>query len=128
MSARRGYTLVEVLVAVTLLAGTILGMAEFTRRFTRGTADVAVTARASDLATQQLETVKAWRTYGSLVATYHDQVESYSDPSPYRGLTRRTLVARTGPTAITDHVTVTVVVTGAGLPAPVRRSTVIAAF
>lgn len=125
---RRGFTLVEVLIAVTILGGVILGMTEFTRRFTRASADAAVVGRASDIATAQLETVKAWRTYGTLVATYHNTSLTYPAASPYRGLTRRTLAVRTGPTATTDHVTVTVVVTGPGLDAPVRRSTIIAAF
>lgn len=125
---RAGFTLVEVLVAVTILGGVILGMTEFTRRFTRATADAAVVGRASDVATAQLEAVKAWRVYGTLVATYHQATLTYPANSPYRGLTRRTLAVRTGPNATTDHVTVTVIVTGAGLETPVRRTTVIAAF
>ena len=125
---RSGFTLVEVLIAVTILGGVILGMTEFTQRFTRATADASVLARASDAATAQLETVKAWRTYGTLVGTYHNNSLTYPATSPYRGLTRRTLAVRTGPTATTDHVTVTVIVSGPGLETPVRRSTIIASF
>lgn len=125
---RSGFTLVEVLVAVTILGGVVLGMTEFTRRFTRATADASVVARASDLATEQLETVKAWRVYGTLVTTYHNTTATFTGASTYRGLTRQTLAVRTGPTATTDHITVTVVVTGAGLSTPVRRTTIIAAF
>lgn len=125
---RRGFTIVEVLVAVTILGGVVLGMTEFTRRFTRSTADSAVLARASDLATEQLETVKAWRVYGTLVATYNGATATFTGDTPYRGLTRRTIVARTGPTATTDHTTVTVEVTGGGLASPVKRTTIIAAF
>lgn len=125
---RKGFTLVEVLVAVTILGGVILGMTEFTRRFTRATADAAVIGRASDIATAQLEAVKAWRVYGTLVTTYHETSLTFPQSSPYRGLTRRTLAVRTGPNATTDHVTVTVIVSGPGLEAPVRRSTIIAAF
>jgi prepilin-type N-terminal cleavage/methylation domain-containing protein len=125
---RRGFTIVEVLVAVTILAGVILGMSEFTRRFTRATTDASAVGLASDVATAQLETVKAWRTYGTLVATYHDVSLVYPSESPYRGLTRRTLAVRTGPTATADHVTVTVIVSGPGLETPVRRTTIIAAF
>lgn len=128
MSRRRGFTIVEVLVAVTILGGVVLGMTEFTRRFTRSTADAAVQARASDLATEQLETVKAWRVYNTLVATYNGTTATFTGDTPYRGLTRRTIVARTGPTATTDHITVTVEVTGSGLAAPVKRTTIIAAF
>ena len=125
---RSGFTLTEVLVAVTILGGVIIGMADFTRRFTHATADAAVMGRASDIATAQLEAVKAWRVYGTLVSTYHQASLTFPATSPYRGLTRRTLAVRTGPNATTDYVTVTVIVTGTGLDAPVRRSTVIAAF
>lgn len=128
MKPRAGFTLIEVLVAITILAGTVLGMTEFTRGFTRASADASVIARASDAATQQLETVKAWRTYSTLVATYHNADLTFSAAGPYRGLRRRTYAVRTGPTATTDHVTVTVEVTGGGLPAPVKRTTIIAAF
>lgn len=128
MRARRGFTLVEVIVALVILSGVLLAMTDFTRQFTRQTTDAAVEARASDLAVQQLETVKAWRTYGSVVSTFHNTTVSFAAPGPYAGLTRNTLVARTGPSATDDFVTVTVVVTGGGLPTPMRRSTIIAAF
>jgi prepilin-type N-terminal cleavage/methylation domain-containing protein len=128
MKTRSGFTLVEVLVAITILAGTVLGMTQFTRSFTRSSSDASVTARASDAATQQLETVKAWRTYSTLVSTYHNADLTFAATGPYRGLRRRTYAVRTGPNATTDHVMVTVEVTGAGLPAPVKRSTVIAGF
>ena len=129
MTARRtGFTLVEVIVALVILSGVLLAMADFTRQFTRQTTDASVEARASDLAVQQLETVKAWRVYGTLVATFHNTSVDFTADGPYRGLRRETLAVRTGPNATTDHVTVTVVVTGGGLPAPVRKTTVIAAF
>ncbi len=128
MKGQRGFTLVEILVAITILAGTVLGMTQFTRGFTRASADESVIARASDLATQQLETVKAWRTYATLVSTYHNADVTFAAAGPYLGLRRRTFAVRTGPTAWTDHVTVTVEVTGGGLPAPVKRTTIIAAF
>lgn len=125
---RRGFTLIEVIVALVILSGVLLAMTDFTQRFTRQTTDAAVETRASDLAVQQLETAKAWRTYGTLVATFHNNVVSFGAPGPYAGLRRETLAVRTGPDGSTDHVTVTVVVSGGGLSAPVRKSTIIAAF
>lgn len=128
-AARRGgFTLVEVIVALVILSGVLLAMTDFTRQFTRQATDSAVTAKASDIAVQQLEAVKAWRTYATLVSTFHDTALDYPAGGPYAGLSRRTLVTRTGPTATDDFVTVTVVVTGGGLSAPMRRSTIIAAF
>lgn len=128
MTPRRGYTLVEVIASLVIISGVILAMAQFSQRFTRQTTDASVEARASDLAVQQLETVKAWRVYGTLVGTFNGTAVDFAAPSPYAGLRRRTLAVRTGPSATADHVTVTVVVTGAGLPAPVRKTTIIAAF
>lgn len=128
MTERRGFSLVEVIVALVILSGVLLAMTDFTRQFTRQTTDSATTSRASDVAVQQLETVKAWRSYATIVSTYHNASTSFVAGTPYAGLTRQTLVVRTGPSATADFVTVTVVVTGAGLSAPLRRSTIIAAF
>lgn len=128
MNQRRGFTLVEVIVSLVILSGVLLAMTDFTRQFTRQTTDSAVTAKASDVAVQQLETVKAWRTYSSLVSTFNNNVVTFTAGGPYAGLRRQTLAVRTGPNASHDYVTVTVVVTGGGLAAPVRRSTIIAAF
>ena len=51
------------------------------------------------------------------------------DPmSGFFGLRRQTFVTRTGPTPVDDYVTVTVVVSGRGLDAPIRKTTIIAAF
>jgi prepilin-type N-terminal cleavage/methylation domain-containing protein len=128
MTHRKGFTLVEVIVALVILSGVLLAMTDFTRQFTRQTSDSAVTAKASDVAVQQLETVKAWRTYSTLVSTFHNSVLSFAAGGPYAGLRRETLVVRTGPSATEDFVTVTVIVSGGGLPAPIRRTTIIAAF
>lgn len=128
MKRRSGFTLVEVIVALVILSGVLLAMTDFTRQFTRQTTDAAVTTKASDVAVQQLETVKAWRAYGTLVSTFNNTSITFAAGGPYAGITRQTLVVRTGPTATEDFVTVTVVVSGAGLSAPVRRSTIIAAF
>jgi len=128
MRRPHGFTLVEVIVALVILSGVLLAMTDFTRQLTRQTTDAANTAKASDIAVQQLEAVKAWRTYATVVSTFGGNDVTYAAGDPYAGLRRQTLVVRTGPTATADFVTVTVVVSGAGLGAPLRRSTIIAAF
>jgi prepilin-type N-terminal cleavage/methylation domain-containing protein len=128
MTRRKGFTLVEVIVALVILSGVLLAMTDFTRQFTRQTSDSAVTAKASDIAVQQLETVKAWRTYSTLVSAFHNSVLTYAVGGPYAGLRRETLAVRTGPNTTADFVTVTVIVSGGGLPSPLRRTTIIAAF
>lgn len=125
---RRGFTLVEIIVAMTILVVSLLGFAEVSRRFIRSNTDVATRTIASDLATSRLEQIKGSRSYATLVATYNSQVETWSGASPYAGFTRQTYVTRTGPNASNDFTTVTVVVSGRQLTPLVRRTTSIAAF
>jgi prepilin-type N-terminal cleavage/methylation domain-containing protein len=124
---RRGFTLVEVIVALAILGGVLLGLSDYTRRMTVATRRAASTTEASDIAAAQLETVKGWRVYGTLVATYHNTSESFSGGA-WNGFTRQTFAVRTGPTATQDFTTVSVVVSGNGLATPVRKTTIIAAF
>lgn len=125
---RPGFSLVEVIVALTILTGSLLGFAVVAQRFTRSNTDVATRTFASDLATSRLEQIKGLRNYTALVATYNAQVETWTGTSAYAGFTRRTYAARTGPNATHDYTTVTVEVSGRSLTPVVRRTTVIAAF
>jgi prepilin-type N-terminal cleavage/methylation domain-containing protein len=124
---RRGFTLVEVIIALAILGGVLLGLSDYTRRFTVSTRRAASNTEASDIAAAQLETVKGWRNYGTLVATYHQNTVTFATGA-WSGFTRETFAVRTGPTATADFVTVTVVVTGRGLATPMRKTTMIAAF
>lgn len=129
LTARRaGFSLVEVIVAITILTGVLLGFAYFAERLMHANADITARTLASDLAVARLEQIKANRTYGTLVATYNNQTETWAAGTPSAGFTRQTFVARTGPNANNDFVTVTVVVSGRALNPVVRRTTSIAAF
>ena len=125
---RAGFSLVEVIVAMTILTGALLGFAYVAQRFTRSNSDVLTRTLASELASARIEQIKGARTYATLVTTYNGTVESWTGTSTWSGFSRRTVVARTGPTATTDYVTVTVVVTGRALSPGLRRTTSIAAF
>ena len=125
---RPGFSLVEVIVALTILTGSLLGFAVVAQRFTRSNTDVATRTLASDLATSRLEQIKGLRNYTALVGTYNTQVETWTGTSAYAGFTRRTYVVRTGPNANHDYTTITVEVSGRSLTPVVRRTTVIAAF
>ena len=93
---RRGFTLAEIIVSLTILSVVLLGFAEVTRRFTRTNTDVTVRTLASDLATARLETIKGDRVYTSLVATYNNITETFTAAaSPYKGFTPVTYAART---------------------------------
>ncbi len=127
MKTRRGFTLVEVIVALAILAGVLLGLSDYTRRFTQATGRAAANTEASDIAAAQIEAIKGWRDYSTLVATYHNDTETFT-AGPWNGLTRETYAVRTGPTTTADFITVTVVVSGRGLATPMRKTTIIAAF
>ena len=126
--ARRGFSLVEVIVAMTILTGSLLGFAVIAQKFTRSNTDVLSRTLGSEIATARIEQIKGARNYSTLVTTYNNISETWTGTNAWAGFTRRTLVTRTGPTATADYVTVTVIVTGRGLNPAVRRTTAIAAF
>lgn len=128
MTRRRGFSLVEVIVALGILTMSLLGFALVAQRFLRSNADVGTRTLASDLATTRIEQIKGEHNYATLVTTYNNQVETWTGNALYAGFTRTTYVTRNGPNATNDYVTVTVVVTGRALSPAIRRTTSIAAF
>jgi prepilin-type N-terminal cleavage/methylation domain-containing protein len=128
MRARRGFSLAEVIVAMTILTTSLLGFAAIAQKFTRSNSDVLSRTLGSEIATARIEQIKAARPYGTLVTTYHNVTESWTGTHVWSGFSRRTLVARTGPTATADYVTVTVIVSGRALNPVIRRTTSVAAF
>jgi prepilin-type N-terminal cleavage/methylation domain-containing protein len=128
LARRGGFTLVELIVAITLLAGVLLGFAYFSQQMLHANQSVTARALASDLVVARLEQIKGTRTYTTLVGTYNNTTETWPAGHENEGYTRQTWVTRTGPTGQHDYITVTVSVTGRGLVNPVRRTTSIAAF
>jgi prepilin-type N-terminal cleavage/methylation domain-containing protein len=127
--ARRGMTLIEVMIAVVIMSGAMLSLANFGRQFQHTATTTGNVSLASDLATLRLEQVKAFRVYSTLVATFNNTTEVFSDPI-YKGFTRKTAAVRcTGcPTTTNDYITVTVTVTGNNLVSPIAKTTIIAVF
>ena len=128
--ARRGMTLIEVIMSIVILSGAMLGLANFVRKFQHGVSETSAQTLASDLSTQRLEQIKGDRVYATLVATYNGVVDTYASDPVYKGFTRTTVATRCAgcPTATNDYVTVTVSVTGNGLPATMKKTTIIARF
>ena len=120
--ARRGLSLVEVAMAIAILGGTLLGFAEFGRRFARGNGLAMVQNQAVDLAVSRVERVKLERTYASI-----DTCVTATQPVTGTSFQIRTQVARTN-LATTDYKTVTVTVTHPRLSAAVVKTSAIAAF
>ncbi len=126
-NARRGMTLIEVIIAMTILAGATLSIAGFMGKFARiiATSDVKNTAIA--LASSRIEEIKNAPRYSAIDTLYPGTL---SLASPYVGYTRQTLVTHTGGGNgdVYDYRTVTVLVSNSRLAAPIERTTIIAAF
>jgi len=127
---RSGMTLIEVMIAIVILSGAMIGLAKFGGNFEHITATSADMSLASDLATQQIEQVKAFRVYANIVSTYNNVTNTYASDPVYKGFTRVTRAARcTGcPSATNDYITVTVTVSGRSLVSPIAKTTIIAVF
>lgn len=125
--ARRGMTLIEAMIAITILAVAALGLAGFMVKFGRAVADSDVRNTASELASQRLDEIRNAPRYSAIDSQYPGSVGL---GNPYRGYTRRTLVAHTGGGATDpyDYRTITVIVSNPRLSVPVKRTTIIAAY
>ncbi|MGI8508886.1 MAG: type IV pilus modification PilV family protein [Gemmatimonadaceae bacterium] len=126
-ASREGMTLIEVMIAVTILATAMLAIAAFMGKFAHAVAVSDVRNTASEIASQRLEDIKTAPRYSLIDSLYPGTV---SLASPYVGYTVTTLVSHTGGTAqaLYDYKTATVVVSNGRLDAPLKRSTIIAAF
>ena len=121
-------TLIEVMIALAILTGSLLGMGVYITRFSHATANATVISAASDLAVERLEQIKAYGSYPTLETAYVGTETSFpSHPGIPSGMTRQTLITHTV-TASTDYKAVTVIVTAPSLSSPVKKSTIISAF
>ena len=124
---RAGMTLIEVIMAVTILAVATLSIAGFMGKFARIVAVSDVKNTANELASQRLEQIKNAPRYGA-IDTLYPGTQALS--SPYTGYTRQTLVTHTGGGAsdLYDYRTITVIVSNPRLSTPIKRSTMIASY
>ena len=122
-------TLVEVILAIVILSGTMLGLGNFARQFQSANSGSTAKTLASDLGAQRIEEVRSYRPYSAIVSTYGSTSEEYTS-GVYTGFTRTTTAVRCAscPTATDDYVTVTVSVAGNDLAVAVKKTVVIAAF
>ena len=127
-------TLIEVIMAVMILSGVLIGLSNFTRRFQSLTNDHDALAVASELATARVEAIELHRTYATLVATFNGTTETSATTSAnpsmsgYPGYTRTTAVTAVDSSYAAKYVTVTVTVTHAATETTVTKSLVISAF
>jgi prepilin-type N-terminal cleavage/methylation domain-containing protein len=129
-AARRGMTLIEVILAIVILSGSTLALSKFISSFQHTTSNSTMQYLASDLAMQRIEQIKAYTVYSTLVATYNGVSETFVGNPVYNGFTRTTVATRCSgcPNGTNDYITVTVSITGNGLTTPTKKSTIIANF
>ncbi len=121
---RRGMTLMEVLIALVILATVLIALCEYLGRFARQVNVTAVSATASDLVTSRLEFMKSVTSYAR-VDGYAVTETSIPDFPAYTRITSVTRVS----SAQEDYKLVTVRVTHPILGADtVRKTTVVPRF
>ena len=120
---RRGFTLIEVVLATVILGIVLLGTGRFTARFLH-TVSVSTTATvASEVATERMEMITTDPSYPTLAARWAGTTTGFPG---YPAMQRTTTVQRiTGNTPPRDYTVVTVRVTEPTLATPVRMTTIV---
>lgn len=125
--ARRGMTLVEVIVAMFILTGVILVLGGFSANFARANAQAHLVITANEIAAARLDETRSQSSYGALEALAStDDVRA--DNTVF---TRVTTVRRVGgdrPTDVEDYKLVTVTVTHPAMRKVVSKTTAVPAF
>lgn len=124
--ARRGMTLVEVVVALAILAGALLALGRFSGDFTRTNTSSRLRLTALELATARLDSIKGAPTYAAIDA-FAGTEETIA---AYPNFSRTTSVRRMGggATDLVDYKVISVSVTGRGIRTPIKKTTMITAF
>jgi len=125
MTDKRGFTLIEIMIALVILALVVLGMATSTGRFIRVVAESDWQVAAIQLADDRIQTVLMDPNYAGLDTTYTATESSFPTLT---GFVRTTTISQVGGVGqTTNHKRIVVTVTGPGLSSPVKRSATVAA-
>lgn len=115
--SRRGFTLVEIVIALVILSVVVLGVTATTATLTHEMTNDKVRVAASAAADSRIAAVQAWPDYGSLPAAFAGTESDVPDV----GWTRTTTVTRVQ-TGGNDYLRVTVTVSGPGGTTTLQRS------
>ena len=125
MSDRRGFTLIEVILALTILLVVMMMLANTTGRTVHIAATSANQQSAVQLVMDRVDQIRADPVYDGLDSTYA-RTETGFPSLP--GFTRRTVIVRVGGVGQpTDFKRITVSVTGPGVVPAVTRTVTVAA-
>jgi type II secretory pathway pseudopilin PulG len=126
VSARKGMTLVEVVVALLILTGVVLVLGGFSAKFAQASSQAHLVISANEAAATRLDAVRQQPTYASLDTMAHTDTIT-SDFTKY---VMKTQVVRIGG-AVTDSVDyriVTVTVTHPAMKKVVAKTLAVAAW
>jgi prepilin-type N-terminal cleavage/methylation domain-containing protein len=124
---RRGLTLVEVVVALSILGGVLLSLAVFSARLAQATSSSRIRIIAAQLASERLELAKGAPRYTAVESLY---VATEASIAGYPNFKRQTWVSRVGGAVADtiDYKIVTVQVSNTQLAGLIRKTTIIAPF
>jgi type IV pilus modification protein PilV len=120
-----GFTLIEVIIAMTILVVVILAMATAAGQFVRMTAQSEAQTVATQLAEERFATMLMDPSYDDLETNYEGTESTIPDRPGFTRVTDITQVGGAGQAQ--DFKRITVTVNGPGLTAPVVRTTTVAA-
>jgi len=129
---RRGLSLIEVMVALGILGGVMLGLGMFTAKMSQATSGARLRIAASQAAQERIDSVKTAPRYSAIESLFvaTETVLDTKAPARYAGFKRQTWVTRVGGkvTDTTDYKLVTVQVTNPQMTGSVRKTTVISFY
>ncbi len=125
MRRRRGFTLIEVLVAVVILGVVVMAIASALAKFMHVVATSDRDAAALELVEDRLQQIQMDPNYNGLDTLYSATEGNFPT---LVGYTRATTVSHVGGTGqANDYRLIMVTVNGPGLASPIKRSVTIAA-
>jgi type II secretion system protein I len=125
MRSSRGFTLIEIMIALVILTVVVLGLATATAQVVHVVTLSDRNAAAIQLADSRIEEVQMSPDYNGLESLFAGTESSFPE---LPGYTRETKIQRVGGLGQNqDYKKITVTVTGPGVPDPVARTVTVAA-
>lgn len=116
---RRGFSLIETLIAITLLSGVVLMLGMGTTTFSRTLSDTGIRSRAQARADAQIALARSWPTWNTMESLATEKYNGTSDGL----ITVTTVTANVSGAQRIKRVSVVVTSSPSHLmPVPVRRS------
>ena len=120
---RRGFTLIEVMLATVILGTVLLSTGKFTAKFLHTVSVSTASTVASEVATERMEMIATDPSYATLAARWAGTTTGFPG---YPAMQRITTVQRiTGGTPPRDYTVITVQVTEPTITTPVRMTTIV---